>query len=208
MGKKKWEAREGLLLQVKHLDALADSLGLDEEGWALRYHLEDQIVDLDYIEEEYWRQRSRLRWTLQGNACTAYFHAIANGRRRKCLIPRLITDTGEVSEQRLVMKHVYNFYGNLMGSQGEARLLSHPELWPEEKKLSAEENEALSITFSPEELDAVLESMKLDSAPGPDGFPVTFFKRFWGTLKGTVLEILNDFALGRVDVARLNYGIL
>jgi hypothetical protein len=125
------------------------------------------------------------------------------------LIPRLITDTGKVSEQRLVMEHVYHFYGNLMGSQGEARLFSlHLELWPVEKRLSAEENDALSITFSPEELDAVLESMKLDSAPGPDGFPVTFFKRFWGTLKGTVLEILNDFALGRVDVARLNYGIL
>ena len=50
--------------------------------------------------------------------------------------------------------------------------------------------------------------MKPDSAPGPDGLPVIFFKRFWEILKGPILQILNDFTLGRVDVARLNYGIL
>jgi mannosylglycoprotein endo-beta-mannosidase len=84
--------------RVQHLDHLADSQGLDEEGWALRYHLEDQIVHLDGVEEEYWRQRSRVRWTLKGDSCTAFFHAIANGRRRKCSILRLITEAGEVSE--------------------------------------------------------------------------------------------------------------
>jgi hypothetical protein len=96
-----------------------------------------------------------------------------------------------------------------MGSQGEARLFAlHPELWPVGKRVSDKENDALRLTFTAEELDKVLESMKPDSAPGSDGLPVTFFKRFWRTLKGTVLQILNNFALGRVDVARLNYGIL
>jgi hypothetical protein len=59
-----------------------------------------------------------------------------------------------------------------------------------------------------EELDVVLDSMKVDSAPGPDGLPVAFFKNFWGILKGLILGILNDFALGRVDISRLNFEIL
>jgi hypothetical protein len=50
--------------------------------------------------------------------------------------------------------------------------------------------------------------MKPDSAPGPDGLPVLFFKKFWGILKGTILQLLNYFALGRVDIARLNFGII
>jgi mannosylglycoprotein endo-beta-mannosidase len=180
MGKSKRKARETLLRRVQQLDALANSQGLDEEGWALRYHLEDQIVNMDGLEEDYWRQRSHLRWTMQGDACTAYFHAIANGRRRKCMIPRLITETGEVSEQRQVMEHVYEFYDNLMGTQGDTRAFSlHSELWPAGMRLSEEENNALSLTFTLHELDEVLASMKPDSTPGPDGFPVTFFKRFW-----------------------------
>jgi mannosylglycoprotein endo-beta-mannosidase len=76
-----------LLSQVEELDRQADGAGLDEEGWALRYHLEDQLLLVDRMEEEYWKQRSRVRWTLEGDSCTKYFHAIANGRRRKCSIP-------------------------------------------------------------------------------------------------------------------------
>jgi hypothetical protein len=37
---------------------------------------------------------------------------------------------------------------------------------------------------------------------------VQFYKRFWPLVKKVVLQILNDFALGRADIARLNFGIL
>jgi hypothetical protein len=150
-----------------------------------------------------------LQWTLKGDACTAYFHAFANGRRRKCLIPRLLTETGEVSEQAQLMEHIHGFYQGLMGASGEERVFSlATDLWPAERQVNDEENAALELTFTPEELDQVLADMKPDSAPGPDGFPVAFFKRFWESLKGPILAILNDFALGRVDISRLNYGII
>jgi hypothetical protein len=109
-----------------------------------------------------------------------------------------------------MVEHVYQFYQGLMGSGGgETRVFSlSPQLWDEHQQISDEENGHLELTFTPEELDEVLLSMKVDSAPGPDGLPVLFFKRFWGTLKGPILGLLNDFALGRVDIARLNFGII
>ncbi|XP_071685047.1 uncharacterized protein [Lolium perenne] len=45
LGKERREFKANLLAQVADLDKLADQSGLDEEGWALRYHLEDQLVD-------------------------------------------------------------------------------------------------------------------------------------------------------------------
>jgi hypothetical protein len=92
---------------VANLDREVNSSGLDEEGWALRYQLEDQIVHLDSMEEEYWKQRSRLQWTLKGDSCMAYFHAIANGRRCKCMIPHLIIENGEVSDQQELLGMIY-----------------------------------------------------------------------------------------------------
>jgi hypothetical protein len=107
------------------------------------------------------------------------------------------------------MKHLYEFHLNPMGSHGEDRVLSlAPNLWDEDKWVSAEENLALDLTFSLEELDEVLLSMKMDTAPGPDGLPVTFFKRFWGTLRAPILQLLNDSLLGRVDIERLNFGVI
>jgi hypothetical protein len=52
-GKEKRDYKSNLLAQVAALDRTADSTGLDEEGWALLYFLEDQLVGLDRVEEEY-----------------------------------------------------------------------------------------------------------------------------------------------------------
>jgi len=50
--------------------------------------------------------------------------------------------------------------------------------------------------------------MKEDSAPGPDGFAVSFYKEFWETIKDELLSMVNDFYLGKLDIARLNYGVI
>jgi hypothetical protein len=71
-----------------------------------------------------------------------------------------------------------------------------------------EDNNQLMITFSETELDYIVREMKSDTAPGPDGLPVLFFKSFWPNVKLGVLHILNDFMLGRIDISRLNFAIL
>jgi mannosylglycoprotein endo-beta-mannosidase len=168
LGKEKRDFRTNLLRQVEELDRVADANGLDEEGWGLRYFLEDQLVALDRVDEEYWRQRSRTQWILKGDSCTAFFHAIANGRKRKCSIPRLLTDVGEVEEPRALMEHIYQFYQGLMGAKGEERVFAlGTDLWGEDQKISDEENWGVEVAFTAEELDEVLASMKpLCAGPG------------------------------------------
>jgi hypothetical protein len=96
-----------------------------------------------------------------------------------------------------------------MGAEGENRLFSlAQDTWVADRRVSDAENEDLMLSFSGEEVDGVLKAMKVDTAPGPDGFPVIFFKRFWALVKPYILAILNGFALGRVDIARLNFGVL
>ncbi|KAK1666668.1 hypothetical protein QYE76_054827 [Lolium multiflorum] len=207
-GKENRACKQGLLSQIKSLDDKADAVGIDEEEWALRYHLEDQLLELFRAEEEYWRQRGRVRWVLQGDANTKYFHALANGRRRKCCISSLVSDQGLITDKRLIQQHIYEFYRLLLGSE-EARICGlNANAWGAEARVSQEENENLMRTFSEKELEMIVLEMKADTAPGPDGFPVFFFKKFWGLVKLGVLHILNDFILGRIDIARLNFGIL
>jgi hypothetical protein len=95
-----------------------------------------------------------------------------------------------------------------MGAE-EPKLLSiRPDLWTAQQKVSPQENGELMRSFTTEELDFVLHETKTDTASGPDGLPVMFYKKFWPMLKDAVLQILNGFALGRVDIVRLNFGIL
>lgn len=66
----------------------------------------------------------------------------------------------------------------------------------------------MTKAFTIEELEVVVKGMRDGSGRGPDGFSAVFFKYFWGELKGTLLEILQDLRGGHLDLSRLNYGIL
>jgi hypothetical protein len=50
--------------------------------------------------------------------------------------------------------------------------------------------------------------MKENTAPGPDGFGVSFYKHCWDTVKPELMKMINDFYLGKLDIARLNYGVI
>jgi hypothetical protein len=166
------------------------------------------MMEMLSSEEEYWRQRGRQQWILQGDANTKFFHAFANGRKRKCAIHSLSSDQGVITEKGAIQEHIYSFYRNLMGAEEPKIIGIRSDLWPPEQRVSFQENAEMMRTFTTEELDFVLHETKTDTAPGPDGLPVSFYKKFWPLLKKEVLEILNGFALGRVDIARLNFGIL
>jgi mannosylglycoprotein endo-beta-mannosidase len=200
--------KDSLINQIKVLDELAYGVGLSEDEWGWRYHLEDLLVLLYQREEEYWRQRSRVKWTMQGDANTAYFHAVANGRRRKCAILSLQTPTGPISEKGAIQAHIYNFYRELMGTEDPQVLTLVHGLWDASQCVSLEENCRMAITFTDRDLDEVLAQTKTETAPGPDGLPVAFFKSFWNLVRPLILGILNDFTLGRVDISRLNFGVL
>jgi hypothetical protein len=45
----------------------------------------------------YWQTRGVVRWILEGDSNTRYFHCVANGRRRKCRIEFLDTKEGRIS---------------------------------------------------------------------------------------------------------------
>lgn len=50
--------------------------------------------------------------------------------------------------------------------------------------------------------------MKNNTAPGPDGFSVEFFKSFWPLIRDDIKEILDNLHAGTLELWRLNYGVI
>jgi hypothetical protein len=46
---------------------LAEEVGLDNDGWARRYKLEEEVAKFYRQEELYWHSRGRVRWLLEGD---------------------------------------------------------------------------------------------------------------------------------------------
>lgn len=50
--------------------------------------------------------------------------------------------------------------------------------------------------------------MRSNTAPGLEGFRVTFYKKLWNIVGPQFLTLVLDFTHGRIDVKRLNYGVI
>jgi hypothetical protein len=47
--------------------------------------------------------------------------------------------------------------------------------------------------------------MKSNSAPGPNGFAITFFKP---CIKGEIMKMVHNFNNNQLDLKRLNFGVI
>jgi hypothetical protein len=104
-----------------------------------------------------------------GGTNTAYFNAVANGRRGKCTISALNIGTGLTTDANAILEAIYDFYRDLLRTAGSRNCGLAPATWLNRHRVSEEENAMLMVTFSESELDAIIREMKSDTAPGPDG---------------------------------------
>lgn len=107
-----------------------------------------------------------------------------------------------------IRTHVDGFYKALFSASPQGGLALAPEIWAMHQRVSTEENAALTAPFSEDEVWVAIKGMNPSSAPGPDGLPVKFFQTFWNVIKQEVMALFDEFYVGSIDLARLNYGII
>lgn len=131
------------------------------------------------------------KWLLAGDSNSSYFHECANGRRRKMQIAMLESDGQEIIDTQQLKEHVTNYYKQLFGSAETANMHLDQNFWSSSQRLDQANNDQLVRPFSLEELDTTMKEMKNNTAPGPDGFSVEFFKAFWPLIRGDIKEMLD-----------------
>ena len=201
------QRKASLLSDIQALYLASDSVGLDPQEWQQRYALEASLLEIFKGEELFWRQRSRQNWLLKGEANTAYFHAIANGRRRKCSIPCLWDGDRLLEAPRDLSAHIYSFYRALFLAGPRSGVSLSVDFW-QAAHVTEEENRELTLPFLPEEVQRAVLEMKPNSAPGPDGLPVAFFQTFWESIKAVIMPMFQEFYVGTLVLSRLNFGVV
>ncbi|CAN1184317.1 Transposon TX1 uncharacterized 149 kDa protein [Linum perenne] len=166
---------------IKKLDVLDERRALSEEGRILRCRLKCTLLQVWKQEYVMWKQRSREKWVLDGDRNTRFFQQVASHNRRCNRVEELWIEGRLVQGHRDLLRAIPDFYMNLYSE--ESLIRPFPQA-VEFDKLSSEEAATLIEPFSEEEVWKVIAFSSGDKAPGPDGFHMSFFKKFWSILKG------------------------
>ena len=171
--------------------------------WLIKESL--QLLDQ---EESYWVKRCHEQWLLKGDSNTKYFHSIANGRKRKNYVLFLESDGIVIEGDENLLKHATKYYADLFGPAEDHNIRIDNSIWDELEKVSDKDNSNLTKPFSETEIKEALFQMEKNKAAGPDKIPVEFYQSCWNIVKDDIVQLFDDFYEGKIDISRINYGII
>jgi len=154
----------------------------------------NSIAQRETQEEIFWKEKSRNRWLREGERNTKFFHRATIQHRNQNRILSLKNEEGQILEDHQEIEgELRNYFQEVLSDPGEDRdeairqITQHiPQL------ISPAVNKILMRTVELREVEEAVKQMAEGTAPGPDGFTVTFFHKFWDMLKEEVLHLVES----------------
>ena len=163
--------------------------------------VEQQLKNIAEEKAKGSQVRSRATWLEKGERPTRYFFHLEKKKQLKNTIEKLKTLNGEVSSDRDILAHAREFYQTLYDQTDTDTSLQDWLVAGLDRKLSVNARNLAEGPITEPELDAAVEKLHLNKAPGPDGLPAEFYKCFWPHLKHDLMQLFNT----SYDIGNLSY---
>ncbi|GKB69914.1 putative RNA-directed DNA polymerase [Tanacetum coccineum] len=175
---------------------------------AMYWELEAESRNLDEVEMSNWmeasrlwldkerekisilRQKARVRWDVEGDENSKFFHSYVKRRNNKNSIRGLMVDGEWCEDPKKIKDETHRFYKLIFSKRDWLRPTFLNGRLPQ---LSAEDANLLEIPIEEKEIWEAVNSCGGDKAPGPDGFNFRFIKRFWEILKSELVNAVKWF---------------
>ncbi|GJZ98807.1 RNA-directed DNA polymerase, eukaryota [Tanacetum coccineum] len=141
-----------------------------------RLELLRQLHDINHMEAKESAQRSKIKWAIEGDENSKFFHGIINKKRSQLAIRGIFVDGNWVTDPTLVKDSFKSHF--------EARF-NHPSTTrfklsgPFHNRLSSAQMEDLDCAVSRDEIRRAVWSCGENKSPGPDGYTFEFFRKYW-----------------------------
>eukprot|EP00253_Pinus_taeda_P004732 PITA_04732 len=174
---------EGVQLRI-------EEYGLLQQNKEQESVLYAQLSHINREEETEWRLKSRQLWLQGGDKNTTYFHKQATSRKLRNNVSTILDNEGNLhNTQETIRKAASKNYRDLLtetkGAEDYSDLLQHLP-----KGVTKEMNDNLSKEIEEEEIKRAIWNLHPDKVPGPDGFPIYFFRVFWTLIKKDLIKMI------------------
>eukprot|EP00253_Pinus_taeda_P017214 PITA_17214 len=140
--------------------------------------------------EEKWRTKSRQVWLESGDKNTSFFHKQATARQVRNTITAITDNAGthhveQADIKEAAAEHFKDLLTEVQEEESYDDLLHH--LHP---KVTDDLNKILTAEIKEEEIVEAIWNLHPNKAPGPDGFPISFYRDYWELIKKYLIKYI------------------
>lgn len=155
------------------------------------------------MDATYWEQRMKQVWLKTGDKNTKQFHLSAQQRRKKNNITHLqnssniwLTNPYDIVDELVsIFRHLF---------QEDVNIRSPSNLQESSFSLNTIESNSFSDIPSSEDIWNVVRKMNSFGSPGPDGYPVMFYKKCWTIVGADVTKFIQQIFSTDIIPSKLN----
>ncbi|GJZ85907.1 RNA-directed DNA polymerase, eukaryota [Tanacetum coccineum] len=176
--------------KIDTLDTKAEVSFLTDSETIPRNTYVKSLTDHEHYNIMDLKQKAKIRWALEGDENSRFFHGMINNRRNRSRINGLNIHGEWVSDPVSLKKHIFQYFDKRFKEVNRARPSFTRNLF---KQLSNDEVRFLDYPFTILEIKDAVWDCGCEKAPGPDGFTFKFFKNHWDTLENDVVSFVKNF---------------
>ncbi|KAL4366199.1 hypothetical protein GQ457_05G012670 [Hibiscus cannabinus] len=156
-------------------------------------------------EEREWIQKARVKGFKAGDRNTKFFHISASIRAKQNHISLLEMENKILSDHKEISKALHKHFSKTYNVVSTCVTKTFVGTF---RRLDSHSVSALEVPFTQEEVWEAIKSVDGSRAPGPDGFNLDFYKKFWAEIKGEVMKFFDDFYNGTITDTSFNHSYI
>ncbi|GKD78323.1 RNA-directed DNA polymerase, eukaryota, reverse transcriptase zinc-binding domain protein, partial [Tanacetum coccineum] len=135
-------------------------------------------------------QKARIKWDVEGDENSKFFHGIINVRRKYQSIQGIMLEGNWITGPNTIKVAFLDFFKEKFNSHDT--LMNFPS-FTAERSLSITDRIYLESVVSLEEIRSAVWDCGSQKVPGPDGFSFLFVKKFWEIIKHGIQSFVVKF---------------
>ncbi|GJX63562.1 RNA-directed DNA polymerase, eukaryota [Tanacetum coccineum] len=176
--------------ELNQLDAVIDKGTGTEVEAEKRMEVLAALRNIDHIHSMDLAQKAKIKWSIEGDENSNFFHGILNKKRNQMNI-RGITIDGVWKEQPNDVKQEFLSHFQDRFAKPSERRANIDMRFP--KTISEDQSQDLEREVSKQEIKTAVWGCGTDKSPGPDGFSFGFYRHFWPVIEHDVYMAVNHF---------------